>query len=177
MRSGRFISERGAGDCLRTARDSPRVPRHQQSRHWPQESAMWRRARRQGDYSESNLAPSTNEIGVLASGLNAMAKELDASRAELALHQRELEERAVTRTGELISGFLFQRGRAAGRVCEAGAGVGNSGGAINVAGGGVAYGPRRNLQIPPHATVSTLTFSSVPISTRLLRAACRSACW
>ena len=56
-----------------------------------------------GDYSESNVVPSTDEIGALANAFNAMAKDLDASRAELALHQRELEERVVSRTSDLHS--------------------------------------------------------------------------
>ena len=37
-----------------------------------------------GDYSESNVVASTDEIGMLANAFNAMAKDLDASRAELA---------------------------------------------------------------------------------------------
>ena len=56
-----------------------------------------------GDYSESNLASPRDEIGILANAFNEMAKELDASRAELALHQRELEDRVVARTSELHS--------------------------------------------------------------------------
>jgi len=56
-----------------------------------------------GDYSESNVVASTDEIGMLANAFNAMAKDLDASRAELALHQRELEERVVSRTSDLHS--------------------------------------------------------------------------
>ena len=56
-----------------------------------------------GDYSASNFAPSADEIGVLAGAFNAMSKELDASRAELVIYQRDLEDRVVVRTSELHS--------------------------------------------------------------------------
>ena len=56
-----------------------------------------------GDYSASNFAPSMDEIGVLAKAFNTMSKELDASRAELVIYQRDLEDRVIARTSELHS--------------------------------------------------------------------------
>ena len=63
-----------------------------------------------GDFSGSDVAPSADELGVLIQAFDHMARDLAASRIEIASHQQELERRVVARTTDLRhSNMLLER--------------------------------------------------------------------